>query len=106
MTDHTYRCATARAAARRIWNADFFLGSFNELVESADPDSVVASVGLSEPSVVEGILKMVVTLYPHPWSQEIAEYLIEDALNSEDSLHQWSVEFKKAGWTFTMTWRP
>ena len=53
MDEKTYKCKNAKAVAKRIWEADFFLDSFNELVDSADPDTTVASIGLSDVSGVD-----------------------------------------------------
>lgn len=104
MSDHTYKCPSARATATRIWNADFYHGSFNELVESEDPDVVIASVGLSEMSGPDQRMSMVATLNNHPWSAEILEMLIDDILNSEPPLLEWSITYKNLSWTLTMTW--
>jgi hypothetical protein len=105
VADKTYRCRNAKAIANRIWEADFFLDSFNELVDSADPDTTVASVGLSDVFGVDQRLRTVTTLHNHPWSQEIVELLIEYILNSDPPLPEWSIEYKYLSWTVTMAWR-
>jgi hypothetical protein len=105
MSDHTYKCASAKATAYRIWNADFYHGSYNELVESKDPDRVVASVGLSELSGPDRRLNMVVTLFNHPWGQEIADILIEEIQLSDPPLFEWSISYKNCSWTITMSFR-
>ncbi len=105
MSDHTYKCKTAQATADRIWQGDFYFGSFNELVESSDPDVVVATVGLSEVSGVEGRVSMVATLNRHPWGEEIIESLIEKILFSDPPLLEWTIEYKYLSWTVTMVWR-
>ena len=104
MSDHTYKCPSARATATRIWNADFYHGSFNELVESKDSDVVIASVGLSEISGPDQRMSMVTTLHNHPWGAEILEMLIDDILNSEPPLLEWSITYKNLSWTLTMIW--
>jgi len=69
MDERTYKCKNAKAAAKRIWEADFFLDSFNELVDSADPDTTTdASIGLSVMSGVDQKLRTVTTLHNHPCS--------------------------------------
>lgn len=105
MSDYSYKCKSARAVATKIWNADFYQGSFNELVESNDPDVVIASVGLSEISGPGQRLSMVATLNNHPWCAEIAEVLIHDILSSDPPLLEWSVDYKNLSWTITMVWR-
>lgn len=105
MSEHTYKVASAKATATRIWNADFFHGSFNDLVDAKDPDSYVASVGLSEISGPDRKLSMMVTLLDHPWSQQVSEILMEDMLNSDPPLLEWSISYKNASWTLSMTWR-
>ena len=105
MDERTYKCKNAKAAAKRIWEADFFLDSFNELVDSADPDTTVASIGLSDVSGVDQKLRTVTTLHNHPWSQEIIELLIDYVLSSEPPLPEWSIEYKYLSWTITMAWR-
>ena len=91
MGEYTYRCRSAKAVADRIWRADFYLDSFIELVDSKDPDSVVATVGLSEMSMASRKLSMVVTLLNHPWSQEIADIMTEDIRYSEPTLTEWTI---------------
>ena len=105
MKEKTYKCSSAKATANRIWNADFYLESFSELVDSKDPDSVVASVGMSDVSSADQRVRMVVTLYNHPWSQEIATILIEEIQYYEPPLPEWSIVYKNLSWTITMSWR-
>ena len=105
MSEYTYKCRSAAATASRIWQADFYHGSFNELVESTDPDTVVASVGLSEVSKADGKIRMVTTLRNHPWSPEILKSLIDEILYSEPPLLEWSIEYRYLSWTLTMAWR-
>ena len=105
MSDKTYKCKNAKVTADRIWEADFFLDSFNELVESSDPDKTIASVGLSDVFGVDKKLRTVTTLHNHPWSPEIAELLIDYILTSEPPLSEWSVDYKNLSWTITMAWR-
>ena len=105
MSEHSYKCQSAKATATRIWNADFYHGSFNELVESKDPDVVIASVGLSEVSGPEQKLSMVTTLHNHPWCAEIIAILSNDILNSDPPLLEWSIDYKHLSWTVTMAWR-
>lgn len=105
MADKTYKCKNARATADRIFIADFYLDSFNELVDSAHPDTTVASVGLSDVSGVDRRLRTVTTLHNHPWSQEIVKILIDYILYVEPPLLEWSIEYKYLSWTVTMAWR-
>lgn len=105
MSEYTYKCRSAATTASRIWQADFYHGSFNELVEATEPDTVIASVGLSEVSNSDGIIRMVATLHNHPWSRDILEILIGDILNYEPPLLEWSIEYKHLSWTLTMAWR-
>jgi hypothetical protein len=105
MSEHSYKCQSAKATATRIWNADFYHGSFNELVESKDPDVVIASVGLSEVSGPSQKLSMVTTLHNHPWCAEIIAILSVDILNSDPPLLEWSIDYKHLSWTVTMTRR-
>ncbi len=105
MSDYTYKCASAKATARRIWGADFYEGSFSDLVESKNPDSVVASVGLSEVSAADKRISLVATIYNHSWSQEIVELLMDEILFSEPPLLEWSVTYKNLSWTIFMAWR-
>ena len=105
MAEKTYKCKNAKATADRIWKADFFLDSFNELVDSEDTDTTVASVGLSDVSGVDQRLRTVTTLHNHPWSQEIVELLIDYILNAEPPLPEWSIEYKHLSWTVTMAWQ-
>lgn len=105
MADGTYKCKNAKAVAKRIWEADFYLDSFNELVDSADPDTIVASIGLSDVSGVDQRLRTVTTLHNHSWSPEVIELLIDYILTSEPPLQEWSIEYKYLSWTVTMAWR-
>lgn len=105
MKEKTYKCASAKATANRIWKANFDFDSFCELVDSKNPDSVIASVGMSDVSNTDQRVRMVATLYNHPWSQEIAIDLIEWIQNYELPLPEWSIEYKNLSWTFTMAWR-
>jgi len=105
MAEKTYKCKNAKAAADRIWEADFFLDSFNDLVDSKDPETTVASVGLSDVSGVDRRFRTVTTLHNHPWSQEIVEILIDYILTAEPPLPEWSIECKHPSWTVTMAWR-
>ena len=104
MSEYTYKCKTAKATADRIWVADFYLDSSNDLVVSADPDTTVATVGLSGGSGAAQRLRTVTTLYNHPWSQEIVEILIQNILAYEDPLPEWSIDYKSSQWTVTMAW--
>ena len=105
MDEKTYKCKNAKATAERIWDANFFLDSFNELVDSGDPDTIVASVGLSDVFGPEQRVRMVTTIHNHPWGSEIVEALIQEILVSEPPLWEWSIEFKHLSWTLTMVWR-
>ena len=105
MSDHTYKCRSAKATASRIWQADFYHGSFNDLVEATNPDVIIASVGLSGVSNADGRISMVATLNNHPWSREISEILMEEILNSDPPLGEWSIDYKYLSWTLTMAWR-
>lgn len=105
MSDYSYKCSSAKATATRIWNADFYHGSFNELVESKDSDVLIASVGLSEVSGSNQRMSMVATLHNHRWSAEILEILVYDILNSEPPLLEWSIEYKNLSWMVFMAWR-
>jgi hypothetical protein len=105
MSDHSYKCPSARATASRIWSADFYYDSYNELIESKNPDSVIASVGLSDLSGPDRKLNMVVTIQAHPWGQEIADFLIDEILSSDPPLEQWSISYKNRNWTLALTWR-
>ena len=105
MREKTYKCASVKATADRIWSANFDLDSFCELVDSKNPDSIVASVGISNVSDADQRIRMVATLYNHPWSQEIANILIETIQYSEPPLPEWSIEYKNLSWTFTMSCR-
>lgn len=105
MGEHVYRCKSAKAVASRIWKADFYLDSFNEIVDSSDADAIVATVGLSDVTAVDAIIKMVVTLNDHPWSQEIAGLLFDEFLASDTSLLEWSISFKSCTWTIGVAWR-
>ena len=105
MDEKTYKCKNAKATANRIWEADFYLDSFNELVDSADPDTTVASIGLSDVSGVDRTLRTVSTIHNHPWGSEIVELLIDFILTSEPPLLEWSIEYKYLSWTVTLAWR-
>jgi hypothetical protein len=105
MSDRSYKCPSARATASRIWSADFYYDSYNELIESKNPDSVIASVGLSDLSGPDRKLNMVVTIQAHPWGQEIADSLIDEILSSDPPLEQWSISYKNRNWTLALTWR-
>ena len=105
MKEKTYKCSSAKATANRIWKANFDFDSFCELVDSKNPDSVIASVGMSDVSNTDQRVRMVATLYNHPWSREFAIDLIEWIQNYELPLPEWSIEYKNLSWTFTMAWR-
>ena len=105
MSERTYKVASATAACNKIWQADFDLDSFNELVDKADPDSVVATVGMSDYSGPDRRISMVVTLHKHPWMEDIAEELIAAISEEYETLDEWSVVRGNTQWTFTLKWR-
>ena len=82
MSERTYKVASARAACNKIWQADFDLDSFNEIVDKAVPDTVVARVGMSD--------------YSGPDRRISEEY---------ETLDEWSVVRGNTQWTFTLKWR-
>ena len=105
MTERTYKCVSANAVCNRIWKADFDLDSFNELVERDDPDTVIATVGMSDYSGPERRLSLVATLHKHQWSNEIADCLIQTMSNEYESLDEWLVVKKDFEWVITLKWR-
>ena len=105
MSERTYKVASAITALNKIWKADFELESFNELVDKADPDTVVATVGMSDYSGPDRRVSMVVTLNKHPWMSEIADGLIATISQDYQTLDEWSVMRRDTQWTFTLKWR-
>ena len=105
MSERTYTVASAAAACRKIWKADFALDSFNEIVDKENPDDIVATVGLSDYSGPDRRISMVVTLHKHPWMHDIADDLIATISGDYDSLDEWSVVRSDTQWTFTLKWR-
>ena len=105
MSEKTYKVASAITALNKIWKADFDLESFNELVDKFDPDTVVATVGMSDYSGPDRRVSMVVTLNDHPWMNEIADGLIATISEDYHTLDEWFVVRRDTQWTFTLKWR-
>lgn len=105
MNDRTYKCASAKAVCNKIWNADFYLESFNDIVESGNPDTVIATVGKSGYLGPDGRVSLVATLHDHPWSPTVFECLIDWILGCEDTLDEWSAAKGSNNWTVTLKWR-
>ena len=105
MSERTYKVSNAATACKKIWQADFALDSFNELVDKENPDDVVATVGLSDYSGPDRRVSMVVTLHKHPWMEDIADDLIATIAENYDTLDEWSVVRGDTQWTFTLKWR-
>ena len=105
MSERTYKVASAAAATNKIWQANFDLDSFNELVDKEDPDTIVATVGMSDYSGPDRRVSMVVTLNKHPWMNDIAERLIATISEDYETLEEWSVVRRDNQWVFTLKWR-
>lgn len=105
MSERTYKVTSATTSCNKIWQAGFNLDSFNELVDKADPDTVVATVGMSDYSGPDRRVSMVVTLHKHPWMADIADGLIAAMSEEYDTLDEWSVVRSDTQWTFTLKWR-
>jgi hypothetical protein len=105
MSERTYKVASATTAVNKIWKADFNLESFNELVDTADTDTVIATVGMSDYSGPDCRVSMVITLNKHPWMSEIAEGLIDAISEDYHTLDEWSVTRRDTQWTFSLKWR-
>ena len=105
MSERTYKVASATAATKKIWQADFGLDSFNDLVDKADSDTIVATVGMSDYSGPDRRVSMVVTLNKHPWMNDIADELIAKIRDGYETLDEWSVVRRDTQWVFTLKWR-